>query len=114
MEKQQMLEQAKEKLTPFETSNIIDFIQHLTPESAMEHPLIVGAFVVIAIVAIVKKSKFALMFLFSVISIMLLVRFTLTPETSGGELSIASTIPFAVGGVVIGGVLIYMAFIKGD
>jgi hypothetical protein len=112
MEKQQMLEKAQETLTPFETGNIIDFIQHLTLKSAMEHPLLIIIFLLFAVYAVVTRSKFILLLLFSVISKMLLVRYTLSPESTGGDLSVAATLPFAAGGVAIGGALIYLAFIK--
>lgn len=114
MEKQQMLEQAKEKLTPFETGNIVDFIQHLTLKSAMEHPLFILIFLVFAFYAVVVRSKFVLLFLFSAITIMLLVRYTLSPEMVGGGLTVQSTLPFVAGGLAIGGALIYLTFIKHD
>ncbi len=114
MEKERLVETAKEKLTPFETGNIIDFIQHLTLKSAMEHPLIIVVFLLFAIFAVVTRSKFILLFLFAVISIMLLVRYTLSPEVVGGGISLSSTLPFLGGGLVIGGALIYLAFIKHD
>lgn len=114
MDKQQMLEKAKDKLSPFETGNIVDFIQHITLKSAMEHPLIIVVFLFFAFYAVVRKSKVVLFFLFAAISIMLLVRYTLSPDIVGGPLSIASILPFAAGGLVIGGALIYFAFIKGD
>lgn len=114
MEKQQLLDQAKEKLTPFETGNVVDLIQTLNLKTIMEHPLIILLFVIFAFYAIVRKSKFVLLFLFASISIMLLVRYTLSPEMVGGELSVKATLPFVVGGLVIGGVLIYLTFIKHD
>ena len=114
MEKQQMLDQAKDKLAPFETGNVVDFIQHITLKSVMEHPLVIVLFLIFAFYAIVRRSKFVLFFLFASMSIMLLVRFTLSPEQVGGELSVGSTLPFAAGGLVVGGVLIYLAFIKHD
>jgi len=114
MEKQQMLDQAKDKLTPFETGNIVYFIQHLTLKSAMEQPLIILLFLIFAFYAIVRRSKFVLLFLFASISIMLLVRYTLSPELVGGGLTLGSTLPFAFGGLVVGGVLIYLTFIKHD
>jgi hypothetical protein len=114
MEKQQILDQAKEKLAPFETGNVVDLIQTLNLKSIMEHPLIILLFLIFAFYAIVRKSKFVLLFLFASISIMLLVRYTLSPEMVGGELTLKSTLPFAVGGLVIGGVLIYLTFIKHD
>ncbi|HZV81956.1 MAG TPA: hypothetical protein VFF53_07285 [Geobacteraceae bacterium] len=114
MEKERMIETAKEKLTPFETGNIIDFVQNLTLKSAMEHPLVIVIFLVFAVYAVVTRSKFILLFLFAGISIMLLVRYTLSPEVVGGGISLSSTLPFLGGGLVIGGALIYLAFIKHD
>jgi hypothetical protein len=114
MEKQQMLDQAKDKLAPFETGNVIDFIQHLTLKSAMEQPIIIVIFLVFAFYATIRRSKFVLLFLFASISIMLLVRYTLSAELVGGGLTIGSTLPFAAGGLIVGGVLIYLTFIKHD
>jgi uncharacterized MnhB-related membrane protein len=114
MEKQQMIETAKEKLTPFETGNMIDFIQHLTLKSAMEHPIVIVIFLLFAVYAVVTRSKFVLLFLFATISIMLLVRYTLAPDVVGGELSVKATLPFIAGGLAIGGALIYLTFIKHD
>jgi hypothetical protein len=114
MEKQQMLDQATDKLAPFETGHVVDFIQHLTLKSAMEQPWIIVIFLLFAFYAVVKKSKFVLLFLFSAISIMLLVRYTLSPEMVGGGLTVESTLPFAAGGLVIGGAIIYLTFIKND
>jgi hypothetical protein len=114
MEKQQIIDQAKETLTPFETANIVDFIQNLTLKSAMEQPWLIGIFLVFAFYAVIRRSKVVLIFLFAGISIMLLVRFSLSPEMVGGGLSVGSVLPFAAGGIVIGGALIYFSFIKGD
>lgn len=114
MEKQQLLGQVKETLTPFETANVIDFIQNLTLKSAMEQPWLIGIFLVFAFYAVIRRSKVVLIFLFAGISIILLVRFTLAPEVVGGGLTVGSVLPFAAGGIVIGGALIYFSFIKGD
>lgn len=112
MEKQQLVEQAKEKLAPFETGNIVEFFQTITLKSAMEQPLLILFFLIVAFYAVIKRSKIVLVFLFAVITIMLLVRYTLTPDKVGGELSVASTLPFAAGGIVIGGLIIYLYFIQ--
>lgn len=114
MEKQQLLEQAKDKLSPFETGNVVDFIQHLTLKSAMEQPLIIIIFLIFAFYAVVRRSKVVLIFLFAAITIMLLVRYTLSPEMVGGGLTVESTLPFIAGGLAIGGALIYFTFIKSD
>jgi len=112
MEKQQMLDQAKDRLTPFETGNIVDFVQNLSLESTMNHPFLIVIFLIFAFYAVVKRSKFVLLFLFSAISIMLLIKYTLAPEVVGGGMTISSMFPFIVGGLVIGVALIYLTFIK--
>jgi len=110
MGKQELIEKTKDTLTPFETENVIKFLQHITLKSAMENPWLIGAFLVIFFYAVIKRSKFVLLGLFSVISIMLLVRFAFPP--AGEELNLSSTLPFVFGGLLIGGVLLYFNFVK--
>ncbi|NVN98772.1 MAG: hypothetical protein HXX17_05560 [Geobacteraceae bacterium] len=114
MEKQQLLDQAKDKLTPLETGNIVNFVQNMSMQSLMDHPLVLLVLAIIGFYAIVRKSKFVLLFLFAAISIMLLIKFTLAPDIVGSELSIRSLLPFVAGGLVIGGALIYFTFIKSE
>ena len=64
MGKQQILDQAKETLTPFETANIVNFIQHLTLKSAMEQPWLIAIFLIFAFYAVIRRSKVVLIFLF--------------------------------------------------
>jgi hypothetical protein len=113
MEKQELLNKTVETLTPFETGHIFTFIKNITLKGAMETPWIIGFFLVIAFYAVIKRSKFVLGCLFSAISVMLLVRFTLPvePET---EISLHSTLPFAFGALAIGAALIYFIFIKSE
>ena len=113
MEKEELLKKTEQAVSPFETENIISFITNLTFKSAMENPWIIGFFLIIFFYAVIKRSKPVLLFLFAAISIMFLIRFTL-PAGEGNELTITSTLPFAFGGLAIGGVLIYFSFIKGD
>jgi hypothetical protein len=113
MEKGELLKKAEEAASPFETEHIVEFIKNLTFKSAMENPWLIALFLVFFFYAVIKRSKPVLLFLFAAIAIMFLVRFTL-PSSEGAELSLSSTIPFALGGLVIGGVLIYFTFIKGD
>ncbi len=113
MEKQEIIKKTVETLSPFETENIVKFLQNTTLKSAMENPWFVGIFLVIAFYAVVKRSKFVLGFLFSAIAIMLLIRFTL-PAGGENELTLGSTLPFAFGGLAIGGALIYFIFIKSE
>lgn len=110
MDKQQMVAKAKDTLSPFETENVIKFLHNLSLKSAMENPWIIGGILVIFFYAVVKRSKFVLLSLFSVISLAVLVRYTFPPP--GDELSLRSTLPFVLGGLVIGGVLIYFNFVK--
>jgi hypothetical protein len=110
MEKQELITKTKDALTPFETENILHFIQNLSLKSVMENPWLIGAFLIIFFYAVIKRSKFVLLALFSVISLMLLVRFTFPP--AGEEFNLSSTLPFICGGLVIGGVLIYFNFVK--
>ena len=111
MENKELLNKTVEVLSPFETGNMVHFIQNLTIKSAMESPWLMGAFFIIAFYAVIKRSKFVLASLFAVISIMLLVRFTLSADQAN-EITLSSTLPFAFGGLAIGAVLIYFLFIK--
>ena len=110
MDKQEMITKAQDTLSPFETENIIKFLQNLSLKSAMENPWLIGAFLVIFFYAVVKRSKFVLLSLFSVISLMVLIRYAFPPQ--GDELNLKSTLPFVFGGLLIGGVLIYFNFVK--
>jgi len=113
MDKQEMLDKGKEVLTPFETQNIVTFVKTLTLKGAMENPWIIGIFAILVFYAVIKRSKGVLAFLFAVVSLALLIRFTL-PSGEGSELSLGATLPFAFGGLVIGGFLIYFLFIKSE
>jgi hypothetical protein len=110
MDKQEMLTKTKETLTPFETENVITFIQNLSLQRAMENPWIIGGFLIIFFYAVIRRSKFVLLTLFSVIALMVLIRYTFPPP--GDELQLSSTLPFVFGGLIIGGVLLYFNFIK--
>ena len=110
MEKQELITKTKDALSPFETEHVIKFLQNLTMKSAMENPWIIGGFLIIFFYAVVKRSKFVLLALFSVIAVMVLVRFAFPP--AGEELNLSSTLPFVFGGLVIGGVLLYFNFVK--
>lgn len=112
MDKQELITKAKEHLTPFETENVITYLQNLSLKSAMENPWLMGFFLVIFFYAVIKRSKFVLLTLFSVIMIMVMVRYVFPPQ--GDELSLSSTLPFVVGGIVIGGVLLYFNFVKSE
>lgn len=112
MENQAWFERMKEILSPFETENIANFIRTMNAKTVMENPWIIAVFLIIFFFAVIKKSKFVLLFLFACITIAILVRFTMPAE--GDALSLKSTLPFAFGALAIGGVIIYFSFIKAE
>ena len=113
MTNEEMINKTTETLRPFETANIIHFIQNLSLKSVMENPWIIGILLIVMFYAIIKRSRVVLALLFAVISIMLLVRFTL-PANAENEMTLGSILPFAFGGLAIGIVLIYFLFIKSE
>ena len=109
MEKQQMLNKSQEVLSHFETENVVRFLKELSFKTVMDNPWILGLLVVVFFFAVIKRSKFVLLFLFTLLSLTALVHYTL-PE--GGDLTVTSFLPFAFGSIAISGVLIYFIFIK--
>ncbi len=109
MDKVEIIDKTREVLSPFETENIIKFVKGLNFSTIIGNPLILGIFVVVFFFAVIKRSKFILLFLFTCVSVSALVHYTL-PE--GGEMTPATLLPFAMGALAIGAVLIYFSFIK--
>jgi hypothetical protein len=110
MDKGTILQKTIETLSPFETGHLVHFLQHLTVKSAITNPWFVAAFLIVAFYAFVVRSKFVLCMLFTAASLLILIRYAMPVE--GDSLSLSSTIPFAFGGLAIGGVIIYLYFIK--
>ncbi|GFO68827.1 hypothetical protein GMLC_24060 [Geomonas limicola] len=110
MDTNSLAEKATEKLSPFETGHVVQFVKGLTVKSALGNPWIVGAFLIILFYAVVVRSKFVLCALFTAISLLLLVHYTMPTESD--SLALSSTLPFAFGGIAIGGFIIYLYFIK--
>jgi hypothetical protein len=110
MDKQDLITKTKDALTPMETENVIKFLQNLSLKSAMENPWLIGGFLIIFFYAVVKRSKFVLLTLFSVIAVMVMIRYAFPPP--GEEMGLSSTLPFVFGGLLIGGVLLYFNFVK--
>ena len=110
MDSSALLQKTMERLSPLETANVLNFLRHLTVHNALTNPWIVTIFLVTAFYAVVKRSKFVLSILFTAISLLLLIRYTMPAEGDG--LALSSTLPFAFGGLAIGAVLIYLNFIK--
>ena len=112
MEKQQFLDKTAETLRPFETGNLMTTIQNLSLEQIFTHPAVLIAIVAIFFLGVVKKSKTVLLTLFSMIGAIVILRYAM--PAPGDDLSLKSLIPFAFGGVLIGGVVIYFSLIKSD
>jgi hypothetical protein len=111
MEKQEIIAKTREALTPFETENIVKFVKELSFTTVMGNPWMLGILVIVFFYAIIKRSKFVLLFLFTLLSLMALVHYTLP---AGGELTVTGFLPFAAGLLAIGAVLIYFIFIKAE
>jgi hypothetical protein len=110
MEKAEILKKATETLSPFETEHVMQFLRALTVQSALANPWIVGAFLVLTFYAVVVRSKFVLCALFTAMSLLLLIRYTMPSDNDG--LALSTTLPFAFGALAIGGFIIYLYFIK--
>jgi hypothetical protein len=109
MEKEKMISRTQEVLSPFETDQIVRFVKELTITSIFENPYILGILIVVFFFAVIKRSKLVLLFLFTLLALMALVRYTLP---MGAEMTASSMLPFAFGCLGICAVLIYFIFIK--
>ena len=109
MEKEQIITRTREALSPFETEQLIKFLKELSIKTIFENPLILGILVIVFFFAVIKRSKFVLLFLFTLLALMALVRYTLP---LGAELNAMTLLPFAFGCLAIGAVLIYFIFIR--
>ncbi len=112
MDKQHLLEKTTEALRPFETGNLLTTIQNLSLKQIFSHPAVLAVIAVVFFMGIVKKSKTVLLTLFSLIGLIVILRYAMPAPSD--ELSLKSLIPFAFGGVLIGGVVIYFSLIKSD
>ncbi|MDD2852435.1 MAG: hypothetical protein PHY09_11150 [Desulfuromonadaceae bacterium] len=112
MDKQQLVEKTVETLRPFETSNLIDTVQHLSVQQVFSNPGVLILILIIFFFGVVKRSKVVLLSLFSLICLAMIIRYAM--PAPGDELSVSSTLPFIGGGLLIGGVIIYFSLVKSD
>jgi hypothetical protein len=112
MDKQKLVEKTTETLRPFETSNLIETMQHLSVKQVFSHPAVLILIIAIFFFGVVKRSKVVLLSLFSLICIAVIIRYAL--PAPGDDLSISSMVPFIGGGLLIGGVVIYFSLVKSD
>jgi hypothetical protein len=109
MEKEKFISRTQEVLSPFETEQIVKFVKELSITTIFENPFVLGILIIVFFFAVIKRSKFVLLFLFTLLSLMALVRYTLP---MGTEMTTTSMLPFAFGCLGIVAVLIYFIFIK--
>jgi hypothetical protein len=109
MEKEQLITKTEQVLSPFETDSIIRMIKELSFQTMMDNPWILALLVVVFFFAVIKRSKFVLLFLFTLLSLLALVQYSLP---MANEMTAASLLPFAFGCLGISAVLIYFVFIK--
>lgn len=112
MDKQQLIEKTTETLRPFETSNLIETMQHLTVTQVFSNPAVLIIIFVIFFFGVVRRSKTVLLSLFALFCIAVIIRFAM--PAPGEDFSTASLLPFVGGGLVIGCVVIYFTLIKTD
>ena len=112
MDKQGFVEKATETLRPFETSNLIETIQHLNIKQMFSHPAVLILIIVIFFFGVIKRSKAVLLSLFSFFCFAIIIRYAM--PAPGDDLSMSSTLPFIGGGLLVGGVIIYFSLVKSD
>lgn len=114
MNKQEFIERATEALRPFETDNLIHTMQTLTLKQIFTNPVFLIIVTLLLFLGIVKRSKTVLLTLFSMIGLIVIMRFAMPAASTSEELSLNSVVPFIVIGVIIGGVVIYFSLVKSD
>ena len=112
MDKQQLIEKTTETLRPFETSNLIETLQHLTVTQVFSNPAVLIIITVIFFFGVIRRSKTVLLSLFALFCIAVIIRFAMPGP--GEDFSTTSLLPFIGGGLVIGCVVIYFTLIKTD
>lgn len=112
MDKQQLAEKTADFLKPFETSNLINTMQHLSVTQIFSNPLILIIIVALFFFGVIRRSKAVLLSLFTLFCIAAIIRFAMPAQ--GEELSMSSMLPFIGGGLVVGCVIIYFSMIKSD
>ena len=112
MDKQQLIEKTAETLRPFETSNMIETLQHLNVKQVFSHPVVLILIVSIFLYGVIKRSKPVLLSLFSLFCIAVIIRYAMPAQ--GDDMSFTSLMPFIGGGLLVGGVIIYFSLVKTD
>ncbi len=74
MDKQDALNKTQEVLSPFETENIVKFIKGLTFSSVIHNPWMMAIIIIVLFYAVIKKSKFVILSIFTFFSLILLIQ----------------------------------------
>ncbi len=116
MDKQTFTEKTVEFLRPFETDNLMNTLQTMTLKQIFTNPVMLCIMALLLFFGVYKRSKTILLSLFSIIGLIFIVRFAMPAGNvaNNAEMSLGSVMPFVVGGVVIGAVIIYFTFIKSE
>ena len=112
MDKERLIEKTQQILQPLETQNVIAFLKDLSSQTITENPKVTFLLILVFIYALWRWSLFMLLFLFTLLSLTMLIRYALPPP--GTELTVNSTIPFILGSMGIASVLLYFIFIRTD
>lgn len=114
MEKQSTTDKLVEFLRPFETENLMNTLQTMTLKDIFTNPVLLCVFALLLFFGIYKRSKTILLSLFTLVGMIVIIRFAVPANAGSTEMSLGSVVPFVVGGVAIGAVIIYFTFIKSE
>lgn len=112
MDKERLIDTTRELLQPFETDNVIAFLKELSMRTVTDNPAVTFLLFLVFLYALWRWSRNMLLFLFTLLSFTMLVRYALPPP--GTELTVNSTLPFVFGSMGIASVLLYFIFIRTD
>ena len=100
MDKERLITKTQQILSPFETQNVIAFMKELSTKTITDNPKVTFLLFLVFLYSLWRWSRFMLLFLFTLLSFTLLIRYTLPP--AGTELTVRTTFPFAFGSFGIG------------
>lgn len=112
MNTERLNETTQQVLRKLETENVIDFIQKVNAKTFTDHAGITSLLVLLFFIALWRWTRVVLLFFFTLISMSLLIKYTLPP--GGIILTIRSTLPFVLGCMGIASVLLYFIFIRSE
>ncbi len=112
MDKERLITKTGQLLQPFETRNVIIFLKELNLNSLIHHPQVSVPLMLFLLFAIWRWTRVLLLCLFTLLSLSMLIRYTLPPP--GMELTLSSTFPFILGCMGIASVLLYFSFLRTD